>query len=386
MRRTFVAVIACAALFMAPAAGQKPDATLRILSPENGGYATEEVVIKADIDLPADRVDRMIFFVDGHRICTVERPPFECMWDAGSEIREHLFRVKAYLHDGGRAVQIVRTKGDEYAYHDYVDSVLVTVTVLDGSAFARGLSREAFHVYEDDVLRPITHFERENIPLEMVAGVDVSGSMKDAIGEMRKNIASFRSDLPPRDRVTLLAFNENYYVLARPSMDLAAKLAAVGRLDAWGSTALHDVLYRSFEMLGRQPGRRAIVLFTDGDDTSSLVTREAVERRAETSDAVLYLIGQGEAIRSKALRQLCERLAQKSGGRAFFPETLDNVHDVFGQIREELASQYLLGYAPRSTKHDSAWHRIRVEVEADKNQLFPFQVRARQGYRFRTPG
>ena len=146
----------------------------------------------------------------------------------------------------------------------------------------------------------------------------------------------------------------------------------------FGSTALHDALFRSLDMLGSESSRSAVVMFTDGGDTSSRITREAIERKAETSDAVLYMIGQGQAMKVPLLRALCMRLAKTSGGKAFFPTTMAQVRTAFDEISGELSNQYLLSYPPPAKKRDATWHRIRVEVANGQ-----YEVRYRQGYRFK---
>ncbi len=370
-----------AAGIVAAGGRQQPEPTLRILSPLDGSYQSSDVMIKAVVEPAQAPVQRMTFFIDGRRVCTAERPPFECGWNVGKGVVQHTFRVVAYLSGGRSITQTVRSKPAGFTDNADVDIVHVTVTVLDGAQFAGGLERNAFRVYEDDVQQPITYFAAGDIPLELLAGIDISESMAASIDEMKENARRFLSALRPPVRVTLTAFNDNFFVLARPSADLAARLQAVDQLAPFGSTALHDTLLRSFALLGNQSGRRGIVLFTDGDDRSSRVPREAVERRAETSDAVLYMIGQGRAIESPALKDLCERLAQKSGGRAFFPRTMNEVRAVFDEILAELSHQYLLGYVPPSARRDSTWHRIRVEVGDGR-----YQVRARQGYRFKISG
>ncbi len=141
-------------------------------------------------------------------------------------------------------------------------------------------------------------------------------------------VKKFLSALRPTDRVTLVGFNDNVFTLARPTADLATRLSAVDRLAPWGGTALYDVIVKSIDQLGRQTGRRALVVFTDGEDLNSRVPEEAAEQRLEASDAVLYPIGQGRAPKLEALKRVLERLAQKSGGRAFF-EDLDELDGVF---------------------------------------------------------
>jgi len=336
------------------------------------------VIVRASVEPAEPPVERMTFFVDGRQVCTVDGPPFQCEWNAGKKLHEHVFRVVAYLRGGQRLAESVRTKSSEYVEAVDVEVVYITVSVLDGNRYVRGLTRDSFRVFEDNVEQPIAHFASENIPLELAVGVDVSGSMTDSIDAVKDHVKRFLSALRPSDQVTLIAFNENTVILSRPSASLAARLKAVDRLAPWGMTALHDTIIRSFDMLSSQAGRRGLVIFTDGDDTSSRVTRDAVQRRAESSDAVLFMIGQGRAEESPELKSLCEWLANRSGGRAFFPREAADLRETFDAIIEELSSQYLITYAPPSAS-DGAWHQIRVEA-GDGH----YTVHARQGYRRST--
>jgi Ca-activated chloride channel family protein len=359
-----------------PPAKPDPPATLRILSPAPGSYVSGPVMIRAVIEPVEHAIDRMAFFVDGRQVCAIDAPPYHCEWNAGAQLLEHQFRVVAYLKGGQRLAESVRTKGSEYVEAVKVEMVQLTVSVLDDKGFVTDLPREAFRVYEDNVPQSISHFASENIPLELVVGVDVSGSMTDAIDGVKGNVKRFLSALRPTDRVTLVAFNENFFVLSRPSAELPARLKAVDRLAPWGMTSLHETLVRSFDLLGTEPGRRGLVVFSDGEDTSSRVTREAVQRRAESSDAVLFMIGQGRAVDTTGLKDLCDWLARRSGGRAFFPQNEAALGATFDDIIEELSNQYFLTYAPTASSRDDQWHSIRVEVADGR-----YTVRARQGYR-----
>ncbi|HSK10962.1 MAG TPA: VWA domain-containing protein [Vicinamibacterales bacterium] len=377
MRRG-VGVLAVLLLATWPAA-QTPEPTVRILEPVEDSYVSGEVAVRAAVEPRGTPVERVRFFADGRLICALDRPPFECPWNAGAIIREHDIRVVADLPGGRRAAATVATKGVGYAEAVDVDRIQVTAVVLDGNRFVQGLPRSAFRLFEDGVRVPIEHFGFEEVPLELAVGVDISESMIDAIDQTKEFVKRFLSRLRSTDRVSVLAFNENQFLIARPSVGLPARLAAVDALATWGATALHDVIIRSFETLGRQPGRRALVMFTDGEDTASRVSAPAVERRAEAGDAVLYMIGQGRAVESAALKSLCERLAARSGGRAFFPRRIEELGEVFDRIAEELSNQYLMTFAP-SAGRDGGYHEIRLEVEGG------YQVRARSGYRLETRG
>jgi Ca-activated chloride channel homolog len=354
---------------------QAPVPTLQILEPAEGEYVSGEVHIRAEIMPAGQRVERLKFFVDGRLVCTAEAPPFECTWNAGTDVRKHFFRVVGVFPGGRRVVRVAHTRGVDYIDRGGAELVQVTATVFDGDRFIGGLPREAFRVFEDGRPQAIDYVEAEHSPLELVIAIDISDSMGVAINRVKEYVKYFLSALRPEDHVTLVVFNQNFYVLAPPSGNLAGRRNALDHLAPSGSTSLHEAIVRSFDLLGTEKMRRGLIVFTDGDDTSSRIPREAVESRAGTSDAVLYMIGQGAAVKSAGLKGLCERLAVGSGGRAFFPLQMEELGKAFDAILKEMSNQYLLTYPVPSTTRDATFHRIRVEVDGG------YEVRARQGYR-----
>jgi VWFA-related protein len=339
--------------------GQAPAPSVKILAPREGSYPPDPIVIRAAIDPATTRVERMEFFGEGKLICTVPKAPFECVWNVGPELRKRTIRVVALLADGRRVPSQISTADPGVDYSVNVERVRVTVVVKNGAEFVRGLQKSAFRVYEDDERQPIEYFGQEkDTALELVTAIDISDSMTHAIDQVKVLVKRFLSQLRETDQVKVVAFNENRFVL--PATDLAGRLQQVDNLAAWGMTALHDTILFCFDLLGKQPQRLGMVIFTDGADTASHSTDKAVERRADSSDAVLYMIGQGQVIDSPPLKALCERLAKKSGGRAFFPRRIEDLGTTFDEIIEELSNQYLLTYLP--PHDDDKWHKIRVEV------------------------
>lgn len=359
---------------------QEPPVRLRVVSPGEGAYVSGPVMLRALVDPPdaVRLVVRLTFFADGRQVCAIEQPPFECAWDAGERVREHVIRAVAVLENGRRLVQNVRTRGLDYAETVDVDIVQVTAVVTGGGGrFVKGLARKDFRVFEDEVEQEITFFgPAETVPLELVAAIDVSGSMLEAMPSVKAAAKGFLAALSPSDQVSLIAFNDNLFTPVRRSTDPAARLRAVDRLAPWGGTALYDVIIKSLDMVGRQQGRRAIVVFTDGHDESSFATLDAVIRRAESSDSTLYMIGQGDALESRTFQGVLERLGMVSGGRVFTTGDPGRLEKAFAEIIDDLSNQYLLAYPPKNTRRDDAWRKIRVEVAGGK-----YDVRARQGYR-----
>ncbi|MDO8835193.1 MAG: VWA domain-containing protein [Vicinamibacterales bacterium] len=359
-----------------PPAAPLPDPGILFTSPEDGAFASGPMTLSVRLDPPDTPVRNVSLFADGRLVCTLERAPFECPWDAGPKVNEHLLRAVVVTADGRRLARAIRTKGVAYAEAVDVDVVHITATITDKDGnFARGLPGTAFRVFEDDVRQTITHFAAENIPLEIIVAVDVSGSMTDAMGHVKSAVKTFLSALRPNDRVTVIGFNDNVFTLARPSADLATRLRAIDRLAPWGGTALYDVIVQAIGQLGRQTGRRVLVVFTDGEDLNSHIPLETAVSRIESNDAVLYPIGQGRATEVKSLKVVLDELARKSGGRAFF-EDIAKLNDVFARILDELSNQYLLGYVSTNPAHDGKWRTIRVEAPGKD-----LQIRARQGYR-----
>lgn len=368
---------AAALIAAATAFGQTP-AVLRIASPTSDAYLSGPVRLVARFDPPTveKTITQVVFFAGGKQVCTITRPPFDCEWDSGERVVERQIRATALLKDGSRLVANVRTRGLLHVEVTDVDVVQITAVVTDRDGrFVRGLRETDFKIYEDDRPQPISHFASENIPLELVTALDISSSMTDALPGVKETAKRFLAGLRADDQVTVLGFNENIFTLARRSTEQRVRERAVDRMAAWGGTALYDVILKAVDVLGRQAGRRSIVLFTDGDDQSSHVSLEAAIAKTEGSDATIYAIGQGRAVGSPDLQKLLRRLATVSGGRSFFTENHVTLETSFGEILEDLRSQYLLAFVPSSSVRDGSWHKIRVEVAGGHH------VRARQGYR-----
>jgi VWFA-related protein len=354
---------------------------LRILYPSDGGYVSGPTRLRAEIVPQPKGLATVSFFVNQRLVCSVERPPYECSWDAGIGIIARQIRVVAQIAGGPRLTASVQTKGEAFTWVETVERVRVPVVVTNGGRYVDGLTREAFRIQEDGVEQRITDCHPGDAPLDLIVAVDVSGSMTAAMPKVKAAVTQFLVALEskPSDKVWLFGFNDNPMLLARPASDLQARLRAVDLLAPWGMTSFRDILSRLLEMIAGGDGRLALVVFTDGDDTASHLSRQALEAQAERSDASLYLIAQGRGLEDTDLKQVLERLADKSGGLAFFPDRVEQLAGVFGNIVRDLAHQYVLGYIPQTD--DYGVHTLRVSVGNGK-----YKVRARQTRRRSLPG
>jgi Ca-activated chloride channel homolog len=352
-----------------------PGEVVTLVSPEEDAYVAGVTALRARIE-PAAAIQNVIFFVDGRQACVLSKPPFECDWDAGGPVVEHQIRLVATFSGGRRVVRTARTKGVAYAESVDVDAVQVTATVIDGDGrYVKGLPRSAFHVFEDGRPQTISYFESENVPLDLVVALDISGSMATAMPKLKEAAKEFLAAVPSRDKVTLLGFNDSIFTLTRSTTDPAERANVVDRIAPWGATALYDVIIRGIDLLGRQGGRKAIVLFTDGEDQGSRAAIDEVERRLQSSDVTLYIIAQGRGTSLDPLKKIMVRLSQPTGGRALFTQKIDQLREAFAELLDELSNQYLLGYSPTNARRDDTLRHIKVEVDGHRT------VRARQSYR-----
>jgi Ca-activated chloride channel family protein len=356
-----------------------PDAvTITITSPEADSYAAGTVQLKAAV-APGRRVKdiaKVMFYVDGRLECTIMEPTrLECPWEAGTYIREHVIRAVVELHGGSRAVTSMRTKGLELAEAVRVEVTQVTAVVHQRGRFIKGLPVSAFRLLEDNVPQKITHFSAEGSPLDLVIAVDVSESMTQAMPQLKNSVKRFLAALGPNDQVTLTAFNDNMFTLTRRDATPAQRVRAVDRLAPWGGTALYDVIVKGLQELSQQPGRRVLVIFTDGDDKSSHSTLQSVEQAVRASDATLFMVALGNGVRNAKIKTSIERLVDMSGGRALFVERSDQLDGPFAEIVEELSNQYLIGYESTNAARDGDWREIKIELPDHR-----YSVRARQGY------
>jgi Ca-activated chloride channel family protein len=357
----------------------EPAPALEIVSPTPDAYISGATTLRATVT-PPDAASRVLFSIDGRQVCETSTPPFECSWEAGGSITAHQVRAVAELVGGGRVIRTVRTRDLGYAEKVDVDVVQIIATVIDGRGhFVTGLPRTAFHVEEDGKPQRISHFGAEDVPLELIVACDVSGSMTPAIPRLKKAVKEFLAAVPSGDQVTLLGFNDSIFALTRRAVNPEERAKAVDRLAPWGATALYDVILRGVDMLGKQPGRRAMVVFSDGEDQGSHASITDVERRLQASDVTLYMIGQGRGVEVAALKTIMQRLVEPTGGRALFTDSIDELHLRFADLLEELSNQYLLGYESTNTRRDDTFRKISVQVDGQG------RVRARQGYRAVPP-
>ncbi len=266
-----------------------------------------------------------------------------------------------------------------------VDVVSLNVTVTDGQArFVTDLSQGEFLVYEDGALQEITFFSREQLPIALALLIDTSASMDERMLTAQEAAIGFSRRLRPDDLANIIDFDSRVDILQTFTNDVEALEDAIRRTSAGGSTSLYNALYISLKELKKAPlrvedvRREAIVVLSDGEDTSSLVTFEEVLDLARRSETAIYTIGLKTDEGGSGFREadfVLRQLAQETGGRAFFPDNVDDLARIYEQIWDELSSQYSVGYVSRNPLRNGRWRRIIVQVEREA-----IRARTKQGY------
>jgi len=373
-RRSFL-VLATFLVAFASGPGRAEEApSLRIVRPGPDDIPLGETAIEVRLTghRPGDAVE---LFVDGRPAGTLHGEPWTLTWSAGSAPRPH--RIEAVLRRDGAeaAVSRVRTRGLGFSATADARVVSLSPIVTDsGGRYVQGLSREDFSVFVDGQPQEIETFESVNSALSVVLVLDQSSSMALKLRNARAAALEFLAALKPGDRAAVLTFASNVVGFTPFSTDRTAARKALEAARVSGETALYDAAAVALRKLRETSGRRAVVLFTDGEDNRSRTSIDQVVDLARATEASVFSVAQGSAEVRALLRGL-DRLARETGGRAWFISSIKSLSDVFREVVAELENQYFLTFTP-ADQRPRTWHR--VEVKTRKPGL---TVRARTSFR-----
>lgn len=269
-----------------------------------------------------------------------------------------------------------------------VELVSLNVSVVDGDGkYATDLTQDDFEVFEDGARQAITFFSRKQQPIALAVLLDTSNSMDDKLGTAQEAAVGFAKRLQQDDVAEVIDFSSQVRILQEFTNDASELERAIRSTRADGSTALYNAIYISLKELGKirartedEIRRQAIVVLSDGDDTSSLLPYEEVLDLAKRSETAIYTIGlreQRAGVRAnfKEAEFVLKQLAQETGGRSFFPTSVQELSKIYDQISQELATLYSIAYSSKNPARNGAWRRIVVRI--GKPGLI---ARTRQGY------
>ena len=256
-----------------------------------------------------------------------------------------------------------------------VEIVSLNVTASDAQGhYITDINQDEFSVFEDGAKQELTYFNRSNLPIALSLLIDSSASMEQRMANAQEAAIGFARKIRPSDLAQVVDFDSRVEIRQGFTNKIDELESAIRSTSPGGSTALHNAVYISLKELAKikaknpdEVRRQAIVVLSDGEDTSSLVSFEEVLELAKRSETAIYTIGlqPRETGALKGFREaefVLRQLAQETGGRAFFAKQIEELKDVYGQIADELSSQYSMGYASKNPRRDGAFRRIVVQI------------------------
>jgi len=270
-----------------------------------------------------------------------------------------------------------------------VDTRLVVLhaTVVDKSGhLVTNLPKSAFQVFENDIQQTIKDFKREDVPVSMGLIVDNSGSMRDKREKVKEAALDLVKDSNPQDEVFVVNFNDEAFLDTKDfTSNIKDMEEALSKIDSRGGTAMRDAIRMSIDE-AKEKGKRdkkVLVVVTDGNDNSSLISLENLVRASQQSGVVVYTIGllseeeHREATRAKRALQT---ISNATGGMYYFPKEVAEVAKIAHQVAHDIRNQYIITYTPSIQALDGTFRKIRVSANGPNKPV----VRTRSGY-YATP-
>jgi Ca-activated chloride channel family protein len=290
------------------------------------------------------------------------------------------------------AVYVIKTAAvqQQPPFRAGVELVSLNVSVSDANGhYVTDLEQGDFNVFEDGMKQDVTFFTKTNLPIALALMMDTSASMDTKLPIAQEAAIGFAKRAREQDLTEIIDFDSRVMILVPFTNNLNELEQAIKKTSAGGSTSLYNAIYIALKDLKKlvatnveEIRRRAIVVLSDGEDTSSLLPFDEVLDLAKRSETAIYAIGlrsnEGGANVSKGFKEAefaLRQLSQETGGRAFFPNQAADLTKVYGQISEELSSQYTIGYTSRNPRRDGAWRRIVIRVNGQQ-----LTARTKQGY------
>jgi VWFA-related protein len=270
-----------------------------------------------------------------------------------------------------------------FVFKKEVEEVVLHATATDDKNrhLITNLDKSAFSVFENNQLQTLTSFRHEDVPVAMGIVIDNSGSMREKRDKVNKAALNLVRSSNPQDQVFVVNFNDEYYLDQALTSDINKLREALEKVEARGGTALYDAIVASADYMKKNARLQKKVLFvvTDGEDNASRESlEETVRRLQEENGPAVYAIGLLGEEKARRARRALETIAQRTGGIAFLPRTLDEVDEISRTVAHDIRNQYTIGYKPSTPKSVGGYRAIRVEAKA--KGYGKLVVRTRSGY------
>ena len=264
--------------------------------------------------------------------------------------------------------------------------VVCPTTVVDKNGhLVMDLPQSAFTIYENGVTQPIKSFKREDVPVSMGLIIDNSGSMRDKRARVEAAAATLAKDSNPHDEVFVVNFNDEAFLDNPHGKDFTSDIKeieeALTRIDSRGGTAMRDAIRMSIDHLKEKAhkDKKVLVVVTDGNDNSSVISLENLVKTAQQSEVLIYgvgLLSDEERREAKRAERALMDLAVATGGLAFFPKDVGEVERIAHEVARDIRSQYTIVYSPTNAAMDGSYRTIKVSVNAPGR----LTARTRSGY------
>jgi Ca-activated chloride channel family protein len=306
-------------------------------------------------------VERVEVYLNETRVATLYQPPFTQAVILPKDQSLAYVRAVAYLSDGNTTEDLVFVNAPDYLEELDVDFVELYTAVTDRQGRpVEGLTAKDFKVEEDGVPQTIARFERvTDLPIHAAVALDVSASMEDSLDQARAAALQFlETSVRPKDRAALITFNDRPYLAVKFTKDVNALASGLAGVKAERGTALYDTIVFTLFYFNGVKGQRAILLLSDGKDEGSRFSWEEALDYARRAGVAIYPIGLGPQVEKPKLK----KLAEETGGRAFFLDDASGLAPVYAAIEEELRSKYLIAYQSTNTGGGDTFRTVELKV------------------------
>ncbi len=338
---------------------------VKILAPRRGSSASGPTTVVADATAPeGHKISTMEFYSNNTKVATLFQPPWQQIVPFRKSGSLGFVRVVGTLDDGLIAEDVRYVNAPAYISEVNVDAVELYTTVTRGNRPIEGLTETNFKVFEDGKEQQIAHFEHvTNLPLTVGVAIDTSASMIENLPEAEKAAVDFiDATLGEKDRGFTMSFDDSPYTLCKLTNTRERLDRSFAGLRAEGSTALYDaIVYALYQYQGVK-GKKALVLLTDGKDTSSKYEFDTLLDYVKKAGVSIYAIGLNISKAELEVKSKLNRMAEASGGSTFYIDNTKSLHNVYSQINSELRAQYLLTYYSTNPSTDNKWRHIEVKT------------------------
>jgi Ca-activated chloride channel family protein len=341
--------------------------SVRLVEPQRGRTYTSSLRAQAEVAVPeGETLERLELYLNDTLVATLYQPPFvqPILLPAGQALT--FVRAVAYLQGGLADEHVVVINAPDLHADVEVDLVELYTSVVDRKGRpVQGIERGEITVKEDGIPQQVNRFEVvRDLPIYAGVLLDTSASMAEELSDaVQGALRFFESVITPKDRAAVITFSDKPTLAARFTGDPEVLAGGVANLTADGNTALYDSLIFSLHYFGGIRGRRALIVLSDGRDEGSRYEFDDALEYARRTGVRIYTVGINLNTRDADVRAKLSRLAEETGGRAFYVERASNLDTVYKAVEEDLRSQYLIAYeSTQSGKDREKFRTVEVEV------------------------